>query len=158
MDMSLLVDHQKEASVIAKWYLDEWGHTMPEVHKSSLIEKVLLGINRDKFPMTILAHSKPNLVGVAELKYRKLEQYPDWHHWLDGVYVPMEYRGKGISAKLILEAITRAKKLNIPALYLRCEDHNIALYEKFGFVPLKKEKDKEVNKTVMGLMFHKVGE
>jgi len=151
MDISLLADHQQEANVIARWYLAEWGHNMPETHRLILTEKILLGINRDNFPITILAHIEGNLVGVAELKYRELEQYPNWHHWLDGVYVPLEHRGEGISSKLIIEAISRTNDMGITWLYLRCESHNIALYEKFGFVSLMKEKGKGVTKTVMGL-------
>lgn len=155
MDISLLADHQHTAGEIAKWYLTEWGHTMPEEQKLSLKDKVLLGINRDTLPLTLLAHIGTNPVGVAELKYRKLAQYPHWHHWLDGVYVPPEQRGKGISAKLIYAAITRVRSLNLSSVYLRCESHNIALYEKFGFVSLKTEKDKGVTKTVMGLTLGK---
>ncbi|KZM42467.1 acetyltransferase [Marinomonas sp. SBI22] len=155
MDISLLVDHQQDAHLIAKWYLVEWGHSMPETVKTTLTEKVLLGANKDTFPMTILAHMDQALVGVAELKYRELEQYPNWHHWLDGVYVPSEHRGKGVSSKLILEAIAKAKHLKVQSLYLRCEDHNIALYEKYGFVSVKTEMDRvgnnDVRKTVMVL-------
>lgn len=155
MDISLLFDHQQDAHLIAKWYLAEWGHSMPETVKNTLTEKVLLGANKDTLPMTILAHMDQALVGVAELKYRELEQYPNWHHWLDGVYVPSEQRGKGVSSKLILEAIAKARYLEIEFLYLRCEDHNIALYEKYGFVSVKTEMDKvgskEVRKTVMAL-------
>ena len=150
MDISLLADHQQEASIIANWYLAEWGHKMPEKDKPHLTDKVLLGINRDKLPITVLAHINENLVGVAELKYRSLEQYPNWHNWLDGVFVPYEQRGKGISAKLILDVIKRANRLGIPVLYLRCEAHNIALYEKFGFITLRTEKELGVTKTIMG--------
>ncbi|GEM_PF-3450409 len=78
MDISLLVDHQQEAGVIAKWYLAEWG--------------------------------------------------------------PLEHRGKGVSSKLIIEAISRTNDMGVTSLYLRCEVHNVALYEKFGFASLMTQK------------------
>lgn len=153
MDISLLADHPQHVPLIAKWYLSEWGHMMKEedANLSFLEQKIRLGLNRDEVPMCILAHQNNELMGVAELKFRKLTEFPNKCHWLDGVYVPPVFRGKGISSKLIAEAINRAKNNQIQSLNLRCEIHNIALYEKYGFSVVERENIEGKSKAIMVL-------
>ena len=80
-----------------------------------------------------VAHIDGELAGAGELKYREYPQYSDYNYWLDGIYVPLEHRGKGISTALIDFAKARAIELQLSAFYLRCEAHLVKLYNNHGF-------------------------
>ena len=52
--------------------------------------------------------------------------------WLSSVYVPEEFRGKGIASALSLRAIAEAARLGFDRLYL-FTPHNETLYARLGF-------------------------
>ncbi len=134
MKISLLADCPAATPQLAQWYFDEWAHKDPETTLASVTEKVALGaLNRDQLPVAFVVQLENQPVGAGELKYRELAEYPGMHDWLDGIYVPAAHRGKGISTLLIEFAKQKATELALPALYLRCEAHNVKLYEKHGF-------------------------
>lgn len=77
------------------------------------------------------------LLGAAELKTREMDIYPDYEHWLGGVYVESSERGKGIGRLLTLDIIDRAKRFGIKRLYLQTESLSGGLYAECGFKPLE---------------------
>ena len=97
MKISDLVDYPGEIETIAKWYFNEWDHKDPAATLKSVIEKVSSVSNRTEF----VAHVDGELADAGELKYREYPEYLDYYYWLDGIYVPIEHRGKGISTALI---------------------------------------------------------
>ncbi|WP_375751826.1 GNAT family N-acetyltransferase [Vibrio sp. HN007] len=133
MKISLLADCPDEVLNIANWYLHEWEQNDPEATLETVVQKVVRGTNRSKIPMAFVVHDENKLVGAGEIKYRELTEYDGYNYWLDGVYVPVTHRGRGISTILIEFAISKAIELELPALYLRCEVHNVKLYESHGF-------------------------
>jgi len=147
MKISLLADHPGAAQSIASWYFQQWAHKDPDATLESVTKKVLSGTNRKELPIAFVVHIDNELAGVGEIKYREMSQYPNCNHWLDGVYVPAEQRGKGISTQLIQFAKDKAHELGIQELYLRCEAHNVGLYENHGFNVIKEEENKSIMKV-----------
>ncbi|MCF2908204.1 GNAT family N-acetyltransferase [Pseudoalteromonas sp. DL2-H2.2] len=94
-----------------------------------MIDKISSSDSRTGFA----AYIDDELVGAGEIKHQIFPNHPDYQYWQDGVYVPTEQRGKGISTALVEFAIAKAKNLNWPALYLCCEAHLVKLYESHGF-------------------------
>ena len=150
--ISLLADHKSYAPIVAGWYFSEWPSDDPETTIESITEKILSGANRSKIPLLFLSHTGDEVVGAGEIKHRQLQAYPDYNYWLDGIYVKPSYRGKGISTQLIEFAKRKAVELGIFSLYLRCNEHNVKLYEARGFNVLKPEGEK----LIMGLEFNKL--
>jgi GNAT superfamily N-acetyltransferase len=58
------------------------------------------------------------IVGTASLKYREMDIYPEKEHWLGGVFVSAEYRGRGIATRLVDGALEMARTLGVKMLYL----------------------------------------
>jgi GNAT superfamily N-acetyltransferase len=129
MKILVLSDCPNEVEVVAKWYFNEWDHKDPEATLESVIAKVSSDDNRIAF----VAHVNGELAGAGELKYREYPEYSDYNYWLDGIYVPLEHRGRGISTALIDFAKAKAIELQLSAFYLRCEAHLVKLYETHGF-------------------------
>lgn len=140
--ISLLMNSPKEVRTVANWYFQEWAYKNPEASVQSVVEKLLLSTKRNEIPMAFIAHTEGELSGAGEIKYRTLPEYPEYCYWLDGIYVPLKHRGKGISTRLIEFAKSKAIELKLPALYLRCEAHNVSLYEARDFRVVKREEEK----------------
>ncbi|WP_133406924.1 GNAT family N-acetyltransferase [Parashewanella tropica] len=137
MQVAYLADHQEYVSTIAKWYYDEWGNngktfTYDFIYNLGLSRSK----NKGKLPYSFIIEDNNALVGVAELKYRENKHHPEYEHWVGGVYVCPNQRGKGYANILISKAKQLARELGIEQLYLQCDEHNIALYQKHGFVAL----------------------
>jgi RimJ/RimL family protein N-acetyltransferase len=150
MKISSLADHPHEVKKIAMWYYNEWVHSMPNVTEAMVSENVAeKSINRYKIPLAIVIHDSSELVGVAELKFHENKNYPEYEHWLGGVFVEPSKRGNGVSSLLISEAIKRIAKLGISKLYLQCESHNLSLYKKHNFKELHQSVHYNISTTIM---------
>ncbi|WP_391090366.1 GNAT family N-acetyltransferase [Vibrio sp. NH-UV-68] len=138
MKISNLTDYPDEIKTIANWYFNEWDCKDSGATLESVIEKVSSVSNRIAF----VAHLDGELAGAGELQYREYSSYPKYNYWLDGIYIPIEQRGKGISKALIKFAKKKAGELRVPTIYLRCEEHLVKLYEAHGFQVVCTEKTK----------------
>ena len=146
-----LADFPDESYVIARWYFEEWAYTVPGVTPAQVHEKVLLKANsRHEFPLAFVVHDESNkLVATAELKIRENIDFPGYEHWLGGVYVEDSGRGKGYAAALVARAQNHVSQLGISKLFLQCEQHNEALYWKYGFRPLHHALHNGIQTTIM---------
>ncbi|MFB2862708.1 GNAT family N-acetyltransferase [Aeromonas sp. MdU4] len=133
MDISLLADHPYDVSKIAEWYFDEWASHMPNVTKEMVHEKIKHKVSNRDIPLSLVAYDEGTLVGTLELKIRENKNYPEYDHWIGGVYVPSEHRRKGIAKKLINTAKEIAVARGVLTLYLQCETHNVDFYREQGF-------------------------
>jgi putative hydrolase of the HAD superfamily len=149
MNISLLADHPHESNTIAQWYYDEWLSSIPGITIERISEKIAKSNNRTKVPLILLSYINNELVGVVELKFRENKNYPDYEHWLGGLYVKPQHRGQGISHSLIEEAKKHAIQLGVTEIYLQCESKNIELYKKHHFSVLHSASHGETPVTIM---------
>lgn len=138
MEFVLLADYPEYSKQIAQWYFDEWDSKILGVPLEKVIKKVSAFTSTNGAPMLILAMKNDTLVGAAELKFREMDIYPDYEHWLGGVYVDVNHRNSGIGLKLANEAINRAKDAGIAKLYLQTVNLSGGIYSSAGFQPLEK--------------------
>lgn len=137
MNISYLSYNIKDLSLISRWYFEEWGH----LDSSFTMQKIYDGLSEklkkdDDFLSLIVVYETQSLVAVADLKYREHKEYPEYEHWIGGVFVNPDHRGKGYASALINRAKEHAAELGINELYLQCEEHNEGLYIKHGFRPI----------------------
>jgi len=136
MEISLLADNLKAIDLVAKWYYEEWGSRTPDKTFEDVKENVSQATNRDIAPLNVLAKKNGEIIGVAGLKIREMEIYPEYQFWLGGVYVVKKMRHKGVASHLVKEIITRAKLSGITQLYLQTDRLDGGIYINHGFQPL----------------------
>lgn len=136
MEIALLSEYPHHASQIARWYYDQWLAT---THHS--LETVMATINtkvhQDSPGAMVVAREGETLVGVAELKEREMARFPQFTHWLGGVYVEQRWRRQGIASALVTNIMHRAVSHDIRTLYLQTEDLSGGLYNRHGFLPME---------------------
>ena len=149
MDFTLLVDRPDTIPRIAAWYHDEWGYLNPEESTTIVEENLRVYLERDRIPLIVLAVEGDDVAGCAQLKFREMDIYPEKEHWLGGVYVPAEHRGRGVASALVREAIGRARSLGVERLHLQTEAHDGGLYARLGWVPVERVTYRGVDVLVM---------
>ncbi|ESP91165.1 GNAT family N-acetyltransferase [Pseudoalteromonas luteoviolacea] len=108
---------------VARWYFSQWDSKDPKATLTDVVDKISCTKRRAGF--VVYCHDK--LVGAAEITFSGDTC------WLDGVYVDESARGKGIAEVLVSHAKLKASELGWKNLYLKCEPHLVALYNKYGF-------------------------
>ena len=150
MKVSFLADEKHFIPTIAQWYFEEWAHLTSGISQEDIEIKVAkMAESRAALPLSFVLHDEDKPLAVAELKPHEHPDFPDYKYWLGGVFVPVDKRGRGYSSQILQHALTHAKNLGIPDLYLQCEEHNINLYLKHKFEVIHRMNDKGVGKAVM---------
>lgn len=149
MEFEYLADNKTLIPTIAKWYFEEWGYLNKDKTLVKDIENLQAYLNKDKVPLILLAIENGKPLGVVQLKFHEMSIYTDKTHWLGGVYVSEEYRGKGIAKQIILELLAIAENLNVKTLYLQTENLDGGLYRQMGWVPIEQVKYNGLEVLVM---------
>lgn len=149
MELEFLADNEKAIPIVAKWYYEEWGYLTEGNTLDKVKEKLSSYLNTDRIPLIILAVEKGEILGVAQLKYREMDIYPEKEHWLGGVYVSKYHRGNRIAEQIIHRVISVAKKLEVHKLYLQTEDLSGGLYCRLGWQPIEQVNYRGLDVLVM---------
>lgn len=137
MRFALLADCPEAIPQIASWYFDQWGHLRQDIGLGDIEKRLQGSLKQDELPLVILAVENERILGVAELKLREMKIYPEKEHWLGGVYVPVEHRGKGVASQLIRQALRIARDLGVSTLFLQTEMLGGGLYASLGWNPIE---------------------
>ncbi|MCP4321686.1 MAG: GNAT family N-acetyltransferase [Alteromonadales bacterium] len=149
MEISLLADCPHEAPQIANWYFEEWASHLPNVTEKMVLEDISQKALNRTVPLILVAIENGILVGVLELKLRENKYYPEYEHWIGGVFVASKYRGNGIAKRLLTEAKKIATSFSLGQLYLQCESHNVGLYRGQAFDALHQSCSNDRETTIM---------
>ena len=133
MDFIFLADRQQAIPTIAAWYFDQWGHIVEGKSVRRITSELQKYLNRDKIPLMVLAIQGDEMLGVAELKYREMVIYPDKEHWIGGVFIPSNHRGKGVATGMVNKVTEIAKSLGVVTLHLQIEKLDGGLYARLGW-------------------------
>lgn len=138
MELEFLADNPEAIPVLARWYFDEWGHIGKGRTLGEFTEGLHAYLNTDEIPLIVLAVEGTEVLGAAQLKYREMAIYPEKEHWLGGVYVARQHRGKRVAEKIVNKTISVADKLGVEKLYLQTENPSGGLYSRLGWQPLER--------------------
>jgi predicted N-acetyltransferase YhbS len=127
-----LADHPAHVPTVAAWQQAQFGYLAPATTLEDRTERLHRSLQKDALPTAFIALSGSGaLLGSAgilpaTITHRHLTP------WLSSVYVPDEFRGKGIASALSLRALAEAARLGFERLYL-FTPHNETLYARMGW-------------------------
>ena len=118
---------------LARWHVEQWGSLYdPEVWNLDVARREFrqdLETPSGELPVTILARSTesagPDALrgSVSLVPSDDLEGHEHLGPWLASLYVPTEYRGRGVGGRLVDEALATARRYGIDTLHLFTVDH-----------------------------------
>lgn len=133
MQFTFLADRPSFVPTIARWYFDQWGHAVAGNSYEATCARIKANLEEAELPIYLLAVDDDQLLGVAQLKLREMDIYPDYEFWLGGVYVSGAARGQGIASGLCRQIIDIADSRAVGTLYLQTERLDGGLYAKLGW-------------------------
>lgn len=137
MDIKLLADVPSAVPTIARWWFDEWGNNAPGRTPETTEAEVRASMNRNLAPAGVVAVDGGHVMGVAVWKPQEMKElYPDRQHWLGGVYVASEARGRGVASGLCMKVIELARRGGAPHLHLQTVRPDGGLYARLGWEPI----------------------
>lgn len=138
MQFEFLATRRDALPLLGRWYHREWGRRFSNETEAESTAKLERYLNIDQIPFILLATEHSEVVGAAQLKYREMANlFPEKEHWLGGVFVSPEHRGRGVAAELIQHIISMAPSYDVTTLYLQTEQLNGGLYTRLGWHPIK---------------------
>ncbi len=155
MFISFLADYPQYLPVVASWIFDEWGWEMPGSTRENILEEFSQHINRDRIPLTMLAWEDGQPAGTASIFNHDMETRMDLTPWLAAVYVPPEFRGRGIGSGLVKAIEALAKRLQLERLYLFTPDQE-AFYARLGWTTIDTAEYRRRSNVIMTKSFVEV--
>ena len=136
IDFTFLADRMDAIPIISKWYFDKWGHLVQGDSIERTRDRIEEYLNRDEIPFILVATNDNDIVGAAQLKYREMaEMFPDKEHWLGGVYVAANQRGKDYGSQIVEQIVKMAPRYGVEKLHLQTEALDGGLYARLGWTP-----------------------
>ena len=143
-----IVDHHYALPKIVSWVHSEWGHLMPDISYQNLLSIFSDRTIPHRIPGTFVALCGDEIVGTASLVAHDMSTRLDLYPWLAAVFVPPEYRGKGIGSALVQAAIDEARYIGLEQFYLITPDR-VSFYTRLGWAELEAAEYRGENVTIM---------
>jgi len=132
MKIDYLADHPKFLRTLAEWQHGEWGYLRPGDSVEARMARLETSLERDRIPLTVVAHDNGELLGSASLIPHDMETRMELTPWLAGVFVGPEHRRRGIGAQLVRRIMAKAGELRVSPLYLYTV-HSETFYANLGW-------------------------
>ena len=148
MKIEYLTDRSEFLRTLAEWQHGEWGHLRPNDTVEARMIRLGGSGERDRIPLTVVAHDDGKLLGSASLIAHDMETRMELTPWLAGVFVAPEYRRRGVGAALVRRVVVEAARLNVPVLYLYTV-HSERFYAALGWSLQEHTTYREQNIAIM---------
>jgi len=135
IEYRLLADCPNSLDQIANWYFEEWVEK-EGVPKAELKADLRRFVSTDISSCAVCGFHQGRLVSTAQLKLRENKNFPNFVHWIGGVYVDNAYRGSGAGSGVVRHAISIAEARGVVELYLQTEKTDGGLSPELGFKPV----------------------
>jgi GNAT superfamily N-acetyltransferase len=138
MQLGFLLNHREAIPKIGQWYFDRWDRRIDGKTVDYTIGQLDKYLNDDRIPFMLVATERKNVIAVAQLKFREMEElFPENEHWLGGVFVVPEYRGRGFGSIIAEEIAIRAPTYGVSILHLQTEQLDGGIYARLGWRPVE---------------------
>ncbi|MEM6415398.1 MAG: GNAT family N-acetyltransferase [Pseudomonadota bacterium] len=133
VEIADLIDYPSALETVVSWIDTQWasfsGRSLEETRA-----RYTDGIIRDQLPITLIALSGDEILGLASLRERdSFDFLPGKTPWICNVYVDQKARGKGIAGALCKGLEKRANLLGYTEMFLATVMHHNSLYHRLGF-------------------------
>jgi predicted N-acetyltransferase YhbS len=131
MEIRYLSNDAEELKQVASWIYSEWGILRPDNSVEKIQEHLSKRHNSALVPLTLVAVDAA-ILGTASLVENEYKPWPELTPFLSSLYVPPEYRKRGVGEALCRQVLGEAKRLGYGKCYLVTDKYK-NFYEKRGW-------------------------
>ena len=118
--------------MIARWFYDQWGHSVVENSVEKTSERIKGRLNLDKLPCSEIVVEGHEIIAVGSLKHDEMTIYNDKPNWIGDIFVSPEHRGRGVGSAIISRLAESAASFGVDELYLYTPDQE-RLFSRLGW-------------------------
>ncbi len=138
MRIESIANHLDLVETIGRWHWAEWGHVDLQGSLESWTDGLRQRTLRDRIPTTYVALADGGLLGSVTLVENDMDTRPDFSPWLAGLFVPPEFRRRGVGTALVEHAVGATTQIGVPTLYLYTADAQ-AFYAGLGWTRIAED-------------------
>jgi len=150
VEFAWLADQPHLVPRLAALHHAEWSWIEPEWTLAEAQSNLALHTAGTSIPATRVALVDGELAGSVSLLANDHERIRRWSPWLASLLVLPEFRGRGIGAALVREAVSIAAHFGIPYLYLYTDDA-APFYARLGWARVERMDLDGIEVDVMGI-------
>lgn len=135
--MKVLKECPETIPQLAQWMYDKWKSYDASLTLEKMVGSFKERLNDDRIPFVIVAFMKDKPIGMVGLKEQGAQELsnlsPKNTPWLGALFVEETQRKKGIGKQLLNLALTLAKEMGHPEVFVYTSDHtNVNWYTEKG--------------------------
>lgn len=135
-------------ATLAEWHQEEWAHLNPGETLGMRIRRMEGYLGEAFVPSMFICRCDGGLAGSAAVVACDMDTRPGLTPWLASVFVPPEFRRRGIGAALVRHTMAETSRAGFSKMYLYTLDQE-RLYQAIGWTTLAYEVYKGVDVVVM---------
>lgn len=120
VSISNLQAHPEWLATVSEWLHKEWmgrygegvSQASVDIDRRARMESLRKHLSGDSVPVSFVAHSEGQPIGIVSLVRYQSEQSPQPAVWLTNLFVVHRFRAHGVGQSLLLSAQTYARDLN----------------------------------------------
>lgn len=145
MNVVRMEEHPEHIKTAAGWIYNQWGSNLPNGSVKRAEKALGITPGAAGLPISLIALRQGSPVGVARLVKHDMDTRKGLSPWLASVFVPVDYRGRGIGTELCTKGVAEAQKLGFTKLFLFTPDRE-SFYTRQGWNTIERaiHKDKQV--------------
>lgn len=136
MKIDYLADHPEFIPPLAQQTLEHYRDILRDETFETRCGKLRSHMNKDALPLALVAFADAELLGMGALREHDLPGHEDLTPWLAAMFVPRQYRRRGIGSALCRTLEEKAWSMGFVALYLFTLDQQ-RLYQGLGWQHLQ---------------------
>ena len=99
--ISFLADHPDVMPTLAQWFRAQWPDYYADQTLADMEEDFREDAQYDSIPLRLVAFLDGELAGTIVLREQVIETQPQFHPGLGGLFVPVNFRQRGIATELV---------------------------------------------------------
>lgn len=124
---------------VARWYFDTWGARVPGHTYDDEQQRLEVFLHDNELPVLLMAMQNDVPIAAAQLKFHERTEHPERLHWLGGVFVTPQHRGRDLASAMIETLMQKARGYGVREVFLQTEHDDGGLYARLGWEPLERQ-------------------
>jgi GNAT superfamily N-acetyltransferase len=137
VEFAWLADRPQHVPRLAALHHAQWSWIVPDWTLEEARDNLAIHTAGTAIPTTLVAFVDGVLAGSVSLLANDHSRIRRWSPWLASLLVLPEFRGRGIGAAVVQEAVAIAARLGVERLYLYTDDA-APFYARLGWSPVER--------------------
>lgn len=117
IEIAFLADHLETIPTLSQWFQAQWPDYYADRTLADIAQDFVEDANRSGLDVRLVAFADGELAGTITLREEATWDMPEYRPGLGGLFVPEQYRGRGIGTELVKVGMEVAQEQGYEMVY-----------------------------------------